>query len=155
MSRKMAAYKPLEFPKGHPIHEVPLHGKDQFGRLPKKNKEETLCEGSKSAPYCGHSKRLHNGKRESCTWGQGEHLCWCERFMPPKQKKQKAKPAWELKHRKTKKVNYWCIDYQNGLVFVVLGLPTPTMRSFWGRVVRLLNVCNVTAMADLSMFGIN
>jgi hypothetical protein len=152
----MKEYLPLEFPKGHPIHEVPLHGKDQFGHLPKKSKEETpLCAGSKFGPYCCHPKSLHNGKRGSCRWSQGEQLCWCKRFMPSKQKRKKSKPAWALKHRKTKKISYWYIDYHDGVVFVILGATlTPWMDMFWRAAVSALNTCNATASADLSVYGI-
>lgn len=71
-----------------------------------------------------------------------------------KKAKKKEKSAWALKHRKTKKINYWYIDYQNGLVFLILGVPTPVMKSFWNMVVNLLNAHNVIASADLSAYGI-
>jgi hypothetical protein len=72
-----------------------------------------------------------------------------------KKKAKKEKPAWALKHRKTKKISYWYIDYHNGLVFVILGSAlTPMMHSFWTAVVCSLNTCNATASADLSVYGI-
>lgn len=72
-----------------------------------------------------------------------------------KKAKKKEKPAWALKHRKTKKINYWYIDYQDGLVFVILGaLMTSMMKNFWLAVVNALNSYNATASADLSVFGI-
>ena len=107
----------LEFPKGYPIHEVPLHGKDQFGHTPEERQIGT-------AAYL-------------------------------KKRFKKEKPAWALKHRKTKKISYWYIDYQDGLVFVILGtVLTPTMQVYWEAVVHMLNTCSATASADLSVYGI-
>lgn len=69
--------------------------------------------------------------------------------------KKKEKPAWALKHRKTKKVDYWYIDYQNGTVFVILGsVLLPMMHPFWQTVVESLNAFHATASADLSAYGI-
>ena len=70
--------------------------------------------------------------------------------------KKKERPAWALKYRKTKKINYWYIDYHDGMIFVILGASlTPMMPSFWLAVVNALNAYNATASADLSMFGID
>ena len=69
--------------------------------------------------------------------------------------KKKEKPAWALKHRKTKKISYWYIDYQNGMVFVILGAALSDIQEyFWRIAVKALNDCNATASADLSVYGI-
>jgi hypothetical protein len=107
----------LEFPKGHPIHEVPLHGKDQFGHTPEERQMGTTA------------------------------------YL--KKRSKKEKPAWALKHRKTKKVDYWYIDYHSGLVFVILGtVLTPLMQGYWLATVNMLNSCHAIASADLSVYGI-
>ena len=121
--------KPLEFPIGHPIHEVPLHGKDQFGHLPK-------GVAGMDKPYLGEADYQADLKKAK--------------------KKKKEKPVWALKHRKTKKFDYWYLDFHDDAVFVILGATVmPTMHSFWLMVVDALNACHATASADLSMFGID
>jgi hypothetical protein len=74
--------------------------------------------------------------------------------------KKKEKPAWALKHRKTKKISYWYIDYRDGLVSLILGLsgigmsPDAGILSVWQVTVDMLNTYKVEATADLSAYGI-
>jgi len=116
-NRDKLSLQPLEFPKGHPIHEVPLHGKDQFGHTPEERRMGTTA------------------------------------YL--KKRSKKEKPAWALKHRKTKKISYWYIDYQNGMVFVILEAALSDIQEyFWRIAVKALNDCNAIASADLSAYGI-
>ena len=127
----------LEFPKGHPIHEVSLNGKDIFGHLP----EKQIKKGHKrmDKPYLGEADYQADLRRAKKAKTEGRQSL-----------------NWVLKHRKTHKINYWYISYRDGMMSLILGpVMAPANKIFWETTVSILNRLKVEAAVDLHMFGID